>query len=184
MVVNACAWLWMRMALLSVEVATWIVLVLSEHLIPLVAIVLLRFHHTVLPKCFAEQIFHPPQIPLHCRNIQWNNCPCGNDHHRPYCMGKERTLKFWNIVFWKQCTVQLRFITWKFSPISPPIFTSEIYPIYFLCIYIQDVALVNILYWSGFDKDTTAVIHMSLGVCQRTAKCVVNSSPLRYSSLF
>ena len=45
--------------------------------------------------------------------------------------------------------------------------------------YIQDVALVslaNVLYRSGFDKDATAVIHMSLEVCQRTSTCEVNSS--------
>ena len=43
----------------------------------------------------------------------------------------------------------------------------------------QDVALVslaNVLYRSGYDKDATAVIHMSLEVCQRTATCEVNSA--------
>ena len=50
----------------------------------------------------------------------------------------------------------------------------------------QDVALVslaNVLYRSGFDKDATAVIHMSLEVCQRTSICEVNSSNQRVANL-
>ena len=180
-----CMWLWiMRMALRSVEVATCIVPVLSEHLIPLVAIALLRFHHTVLPKSFAWQIFHPPQIPLHCRNIHWNNCPCGNDHHIGSIAWERR-----GHLSLKYCVLKAVYRTAMiyyleiFTNITTYFHQRNLSHI-FLCIYIQDAALVNTLYWSGFDKDTTAVIHMSLGVCQRTAKCEVNSSPLRYSSLF
>ena len=57
----------------------------------------------------------------------------------------------------------------------------------FFSIYImQDVALIslaNVLYQSGFDKDTTAVIHMSLEVCQRTSSCEINSSTQRVANL-
>ena len=45
------------------------------------------------------------------------------------------------------------------------------------------MSLANVLYRSGFDKDATAVIHMSLEVCQRTAKCEVNGSPLRVAPI-
>ena len=101
---------------------------------------------------------------------------------RVFCTGKGRSLEV--LCFESSVPYSCKLLPGNFHQFHHPFSSVKFYPIHF---YIQDVALVslaNVLYRSGFDKDATAVIHMSLEVCQRTAKCEVNSSPQRYSSLF